>query len=342
MSTAPPLPDNPACNAVRAQRPEIANRFARGYGDPGLQASAPGMATLPPPSADMAGQPAAGVAAAPPAPPVDPAVQEARDQARAARAAGPFFGGQPVQVADRDVAAPTAGLAAFPGRAAPTAERSAEVQPQNGQGAKRQFLAGSRSEDYLANPLLPPLSPWEVKAGTLISAALITAINSDLPGEVIAQVTRPVYDHVTGRTVLIPQGARLIGQYDSQVAYGQSRALIAWNRVIMPDGRSINIGSMTGADLSGADLSRAIYRFGIKIGARGLLKTCSRSDGYDFRLWHCEDGNPRVDAGCRWFTMPEAWLHWTKTRDATPLGEETFDILVMFEHHIERINAGNV
>jgi type IV secretion system protein VirB10 len=210
------------------------------------------MATLPPPSADMAGQPAAGVAAAPPAPPVDPAVQEARDQARAARAAGPFFGGQPVQVADRDVAAPAAGLAGFAGRATSPAERAAEVQPQNGQGAKRQFLAGSRSEDYLANPLLPPLSPWEVKAGTLISAALITAINSDLPGEVIAQVTRPVYDHVTGRTVLIPQGARLIGQYDSQVAYGQERALIAWNRIVMPDGRSINIGSMTGADLSGA------------------------------------------------------------------------------------------
>ncbi len=97
-----------------------------------------------------------------------------------------------------------------------------------------------------------PISPWEVKAGTIISAALITAINTDLPGQVIAQVTEPVYDHRTGRTVLIPQGSRLIGQYDSQVAYGQSRALIAWNRVIMPDGRSINIGSMAGADLSGA------------------------------------------------------------------------------------------
>ncbi|MDZ4051649.1 MAG: TrbI/VirB10 family protein, partial [Phenylobacterium sp.] len=170
-----------------------------------------------------------------------------------------------------DVAAPTAGLAAFPGRAAPTVERSAEVQPQNGQGAKRQFLAGSRSEDYLANPLLPPLSPWEVKAGTLISAALITAINSDLPGEVIAQVTRPVYDHATGRTVLIPQGARLIGQYDSQVAYGQQRALIAWNRIVMPDGRSINIGSMTGTDLAGASglRDRTDGHFGEL--ARGIL-----------------------------------------------------------------------
>lgn len=97
--------------------------------------------------------------------------------------------------------------------------------------------------------------------------------------------------------------------------------------------------NLSGANLYRANLSGAIYRGGIKIGARGLLKTCSRSDGYDFRLWDCGDGNPRVDAGRRWFTLPEAWLHWTRARDATPLGEETFDILVMFEHHIERVNA---
>ena len=129
---------------------------------------------------------------------------------------------------------------------------AAEVQPANGQAAKRQFAANAQTDDYLTNPLQPALSPWEVKAGSIISAALVTAINSDLPGQVIAQVTEPVYDHRTGRKVLIPQGSRLIGQYDSQIAYGQNRALIAWNRIIMPDGRSINIGSMAGADLSGA------------------------------------------------------------------------------------------
>ena len=106
-------------------------------------------------------------------------------------------------------------------------------------------------------------------------------------------------------------------------------------------GANLPSAYMSGANLSGAYLSGAIYR-SIRIGARGLLKTCSRSDGYDFHLWHCEDGNPRVDAGCRWFTLPEAWLHWTETRDATALGEETFDILVMFEHHIERINTRTV
>ena len=106
-------------------------------------------------------------------------------------------------------------------------------------------------------------------------------------------------------------------------------------------GANLSSADLSGANLSGAYLSGAIYR-SIRIGARGLLKTCSRSDGYDFHLWHCEDGNPRVDAGCRWFTLPEAWLHWTETRDATALGEETFDILVMFEHHIERINTRTV
>ena len=183
-------------------------------------------------------------------------MQQAREQANAARASNPFFAAQaqagsgpaapdtggPVNLA---VAAPGAGGGGGGGDAP-------DVQPANGQGAKRQFLATARSEDYLASPLRAPESPWEVKAGTVIPAALLTALNSDLPGEVIAQVTEPIYDHATGRTVLIPQGSRLIGKYDSQIAYGQERALIAWNRIIMPDGRSINIGSMTGADLTGA------------------------------------------------------------------------------------------
>uniref|UniRef100_UPI0025E435C3 TrbI/VirB10 family protein n=1 Tax=uncultured Caulobacter sp. TaxID=158749 RepID=UPI0025E435C3 len=179
---------------------------------------------------------------------VDPRVQAAQEQAIAARTSGPFFGGASPQAqapgpgVTLAATAPSSGSTPSPG----------EVQPGNGQAAKVQFAQGSRAEDYLLNPLRPAASPWEVKAGTIIPAALITALNSDLPGEVIAQVTEPVYDHRTGRTVLIPQGSRLIGQYDSQVAYGQNRLMVAWNRIIMPDGRSINIGSMTGADLSGA------------------------------------------------------------------------------------------
>jgi len=236
-----------AAETDNPQQPEIANRYAQGYADPAVKAAAspPGLAAMPP--AVGGAQPLAG-AAAPPAQP-DPAVVEAVAQAKAARSGSPFFGG--AQGASEAAAPPTpvAFVAQEPGG---RARDVAEIQAQNGQGEKRQFAAGSRADDYLTNPLRDAISPWEVKAGTIIPAALITAINSDLPGEVIAQVTEPVYDHATGRTVLIPQGSRLIGQYDSQVAYGQERALIAWNRVIMPNGRSINIGSMSGADLTGA------------------------------------------------------------------------------------------
>ena len=235
-----------AAETDNPQQPEIANRYAQGYADPAVKrASPPGLAAMPP--AVGGAQPLAG-AAAPPAQP-DPAVVEAVAQAKAARSGSPFFGG--AQGASEAAAPPTpvAFVAQEPGG---RARDVAEIQAQNGQGEKRQFAAGSRADDYLTNPLRDAISPWEVKAGTIIPAALITAINSDLPGEVIAQVTEPVYDHATGRTVLIPQGSRLIGQYDSQVAYGQSRALVAWNRIIMPNGRSINIGSMTGADLTGA------------------------------------------------------------------------------------------
>ena len=247
-----PAPKDPASQAatdVTSTSPSLADRYAKGYGDPAMQAAAaPGTASLPPPGA-LPG--AAGAPASAPAKPVDPAVQQARDQASAARSANPFFagGGAPVAPGPGGLGPPP-GLSA--GAGLPPEPPAGDVQPANGQGAKRQFLANARADDYLAAPLRPPESPWEVKAGTVIPAALLTAINSDLPGEIIAQVTEPVWDHVTGRTVLIPQGARLIGQYDSQIAYGQDRALIAWNRIVMPDGRSINIGSMSGADLTGA------------------------------------------------------------------------------------------
>ena len=235
--------------------PTFSDKYAKGYGDPAVQALAqvaarPGSATLAAPGPPVAG---AGPGQASPPPPVDPAVQQARDQAAAARAASPFFAASgPQGDASAPAGAPALLASVAPAPSPPPATAAPDVQPANGQGGKRQFVAGAKLDDYLQAPLLEPQSPWEVKAGTVIAAALLTAINSDLPGEIIAQVTAPVYDHVSGRTVLIPQGSRLIGQYDSQIAYGQERALIAWSRIVMPNGRSINIGSMEGADLSGA------------------------------------------------------------------------------------------
>ena len=96
-----------------------------------------------------------------------------------------------------------------------------------------------------------PASPYVVQAGAVIPASLITGLRSDLPGEVTAQVTEDVYDSPTGAILLIPQGARLIGQYDAQVAFGQSRALLVWTRLIYPNGRSIVLERQPGAGPEG-------------------------------------------------------------------------------------------
>jgi type IV secretion system protein VirB10 len=126
------------------------------------------------------------------------------------------------------------------------------ARDQNHQGRKLDFL-NQRVDDavYNPHPLQDPVSPYVVMAGTAIQASLVTGINSDLPGLVIAQVTGNVYDTPTGRHLLIPQGARLIGEYDSVVAFGQSRALVIWNRIVMPDGSSIVIENLPATDTAG-------------------------------------------------------------------------------------------
>ena len=97
----------------------------------------------------------------------------------------------------------------------------------------------------------PPASQYVLQAGAVIPASLITGLRSDLPGEVTAQVTEDVYDTPTGKILLIPQGARLVGQYDAQISFGQTRALLVWNRLIMPNGKSIVLERQPGADTQG-------------------------------------------------------------------------------------------
>jgi type IV secretion system protein VirB10 len=104
---------------------------------------------------------------------------------------------------------------------------------------------------YNPHQIQDPVSPYEVMAGTLISASLITGLDSDLPGLVVAQVTQNVFDTVSGKILLIPQGSRLVGTYDSVVAFGQSRALLVWQRIIMPDGSSIQIDNLPATDAAG-------------------------------------------------------------------------------------------
>lgn len=123
---------------------------------------------------------------------------------------------------------------------------------QNRQDQKEAFIAKA-GDASTRNPgsLQLPASPYQVMAGTVIPAALVTGINSDLPGQVIANVTEAVYDTATGRHLLIPQGSRLIGRYDSQVAFGQRRVLLVWTRLVLPDTSSVALDKLPGIDPAG-------------------------------------------------------------------------------------------
>jgi type IV secretion system protein TrbI len=123
---------------------------------------------------------------------------------------------------------------------------------QNMQDRKLAFVnAETDRRTVSADRVQEKASPYVVQAGAVIPAALITGIRSDLPGQVTAQVTEHVYDSPTGSHLLIPQGARVIGQYDSQVAFGQRRVLLVWNRIVMPDGTSIMLERLQGTDPQG-------------------------------------------------------------------------------------------
>ena len=166
------------------------------------------------------------------------------DSAKAAQDLAPSF-------ADPGVAA----LAAFFGQGGNGLLN--QSSPQDGRGHSTSNTNDPFSSDltdadiYNPHSLRAPISPYQVMAGTIIPASLITGLNSDLPGQVIAQVTENVYDTPTGQHLLLPQGTRLLGRYDSDIDDGQSRALVVWNRLIRPDGSSLVIDNLPGVDLSG-------------------------------------------------------------------------------------------
>jgi type IV secretory pathway VirB10-like protein len=110
---------------------------------------------------------------------------------------------------------------------------------------------GGNPKDFLQAQRFAPISPYEITASSVIPAELITAIDSELPGLISAQVREDVYDTKTGRYMLIPRGSRLVGLYNSQVEYGQTRILVAWQRLIFPDTTSIDLLNMSGADVQG-------------------------------------------------------------------------------------------
>ncbi len=131
---------------------------------------------------------------------------------------------------------------------------------QNMQDRKESFLAKARTgqmDDYLKSTRNAPLSLYEIKAGWEIPAVLEQALNSDLPGELKALVSSNVYDTATGRFLLIPQGSRLLGVYNSRIGYGQDGVQVIWDRVIYPDGSSLDLGGMIGQDAHGYSGFRA-------------------------------------------------------------------------------------
>ena len=183
-----------------------------------------------------------------------------RKEAEAAAASSVFFrsGAQAAApVAQSRVAAAPgfAANAAFdPMAAGPASTAAQPADPtavQNRQDQKEVFLKGGSTETRNSGNLALPASPYQVMAGTVIAGALVTGIKSDLPGDVIATVTEPVYDTATGRFLLIPQGSRILGKYNSQVSYGQSRVQVVWNRIILPDTSSLTLDNLAGTDPAG-------------------------------------------------------------------------------------------
>ena len=209
------------------------------YAGPVLGPALPGDLGGPILSVQNAGQPV--VSPVVPTPGVDEAEQRRRAEEEAARLSTVFF-----QSRQGSTAAATTG--AMPGF---------DLGGAGGQAATAQdkqlaFLnAAADRRTVTPDRVTPPASPFVLQAGAVISAALITGIRSDLPGQITAQVTENIYDSPTGRILLVPQGTRLIGQYDNSVQFGQRRVLLVWNRLIMPNGRSIVLERQPGADTQG-------------------------------------------------------------------------------------------
>ena len=147
------------------------------------------------------------------------------------------------------------GLAGFDplgaGPASTAAQPSDPTTVQNRQDQKEAFLKSGSTEIRNSGNLQMPASPYQVMAGTVIAGALVTGIKSDLPGDVIGTVTEPIYDTATGKFLLIPQGSRILGKYNSQVSYGQSRVQVVWNRIILPDTSSLKLDNLAGTDPAG-------------------------------------------------------------------------------------------
>lgn len=234
----------------RVQEAEGLSRLPSDYGSiPQLGPPLPGELGRPVLSAQRRGEPVPVVPATGPA--VDPEEQMRFQEAEAARLATLFADARNTDAATSGAptslpSAPTPGLQGlFP--AAAGAARQPDATEQQEAFLHREVDRRTTAADRVQSPQ----SPYVLQAGSVIEAALITGLRSDLPGQITAQVTANVYDSPSGQFLLIPQGARLLGEYDSRVAAGQQRILLVWTRLILPDGRSIVLEREPGTDQAG-------------------------------------------------------------------------------------------
>jgi type IV secretion system protein TrbI len=250
---------------------ESVNALPNHYGPPGPQAqgvdqdSREASAAVPPLGPPALADFSAGADASHLTPLEQYAQQRALERARSedqARSAGVAFTGgngasaSPVNTVSTVAMDPAAGLSNHlldaAGRALPGASTSSSRDDANRQDDKNSFADKDRSTDFdLHHGLQYPRSPFTLFAGTIIPCVMTQGINSDLPGQIGCMVSQNVYDTVTGESLLLPQGTKAIGTYDSRISYGQDRVLIVWTRLLRPDGSAISLEGMPGTDLSG-------------------------------------------------------------------------------------------
>ena len=220
----------------------------RDYTGPRLGPPLPGDLGRPILSAQDRGQPVV-----PPRvqPTVDAAEQRRLAEEEAARTSRVFFQTQARTVAASTAPGSTATAANLTGLGLPGQFNTPTAQERARERQLAFLNAAADRRTVAPDRVMPPASPYVLQAGAVIPAALITGIRSDLPGQITAQVTENIYDSPTGRILLVPQGTRIIGQYDNAVQFGQRRVLLVWNRLIFPNGRSIVLERQPGADAAG-------------------------------------------------------------------------------------------
>jgi type IV secretion system protein VirB10 len=281
-----------AAPADYSKVPKLGQPLPGDLGRPILSAQANGQAVPVPPMGAPAGQPDPRAAAA------EQVRQRVAQERDSARTSSLFLGGA-------NASAP-GGSPPPPPASTQTAEKTSDATttpasaPPAGQSANRAFLQVAANRTTASSErITAPVSPYVVQAGSIIPAALITGIRSDLPGQITAQVTQNVYDSPTGKILLIPQGSRLIGEYDSDVSAGQNRVLLAWDRLILPGGRSILLDRQPGADAAGmAGLQdRTNYHWG------NMLKAALVSTLLGVGTEFATDGDDRLTRALRYGTQ---------------------------------------